>query len=119
MDIESENAHDTLTLKMTHASDTGLSRVVTIEIYDDGHDLVLFADGTVQRDVESAISLFSTMEPLSPDFDKAEAVQGVSSKIFYLKNNPSREKMRAAANFTLSSLVKNGFSGNIVDGWDS
>ncbi|UVM07626.1 hypothetical protein [Pseudomonas laurylsulfatiphila] len=117
MDKNTEHCIDTLTLNAELKLE-GSTRKVTIEIYDDGHDLVLFAKGDVQTDIQSAIELFSSKEPLTAHLETGSTIEGDESKIFYLTQNPTRDAMRIAVNFTVTELEKQGFSTKVIDGWD-
>lgn len=117
MDINTEHSIDTLTLNAELKLESS-TRKITIEIYDDGHDLVLFAKGDVQTDIQSALELFSSKEPLTAHLETGGTVESDESQIFYLTQNPTRDAMRIAVNFTVTELEKQGFSAKIIDGWD-
>lgn len=57
MDIDTKDSIDTLTLNAELILQDS-NRKVAIEIYDDGHDLVLFATGDDQEDIQIALELF-------------------------------------------------------------
>ncbi|MDE4918141.1 hypothetical protein ACUXAV_000178 [Cupriavidus metallidurans] len=104
---ENQTSHeDIYTVQMRLNGST--PRWISFEIYDDDRDLQAFFSGSDEAIMNSAISIFSSQEPLHPPFSTSS--KGPSEvHNFSLTRNPNQAEILLAIEKTIQSLESVGF----------